>query len=52
MIYAFDINNEGKMKWNVQVTGDIFSSPCICDKKIIVIGSLDSKIYAIDMRGI
>ena len=51
VIYALDINNEGKMKWNVQVAGDIFSSPCICDKKIIVIGSLDSKIYAIDMRG-
>jgi outer membrane protein assembly factor BamB len=51
VIYALDINNEGKMKWNVQVTGDIFSSPCICDKKIIVFGSLDSKIYALDVRG-
>lgn len=50
-IYALDINNEGKKKWNVQITGDIFSSPCVCDGKIIVIGSLDSTIYALDMRG-
>ena len=51
LIYALDINQEGKKKWNVQIPGDIFSSPCICDGKIIVVGSLDSTIYAIDLRG-
>lgn len=51
LIYALDINKEGKKKWSVQIPGDIFSSPCICAGKIIVVGSLDSTIYAIDLRG-
>ncbi|MGB9168554.1 MAG: PQQ-binding-like beta-propeller repeat protein [Nitrososphaeraceae archaeon] len=51
LIYALDITKEGKEEWKVQIPGDIFSSPCVCDGKIIVVGSLDSKIYAIDLRG-
>jgi outer membrane protein assembly factor BamB len=51
LIYALDINKEGKKKWNVQILGDIFSSPCICNEKMIVVGSLDSTVYAIDFRG-
>jgi outer membrane protein assembly factor BamB len=51
LIYALDINKEGKKKWNVQILGDIFSSPCICNEKMIVVGSLDSTVYAIDLRG-
>jgi len=50
-IYALDVNKEGEKKWNVDVSGDIFSSPCICNEKIIVVGSLDSAIYAIDLKG-
>lgn len=49
-IYALDINEEGKKKWELQVPGDIFSSPCLCERTIIT-GSLDSKIYAIDLNG-
>jgi len=51
LIYALDITKEGKEEWIVQIPGDIFSSPCICDGKIIAVGSLDSKIYAIDLGG-
>jgi outer membrane protein assembly factor BamB len=51
LIYALDINKKGEKKWDIQIPGDIFSSPCICNKKIIVVGSLDSTIYAIDLRG-
>lgn len=50
-IHALDINKEGDSKWEVKILGDIFSSPCICDRKIIVVGSLDSTVYAIDLMG-
>ena len=52
LIYALDINKEGKKKWNVQILGDIFLSPCICNEKMIVVRSLDSTVYAIDFKEI
>ena len=51
LIYALDIKKEGNTKWEVEILGDIFSSPCICDRKIIVVGSLDSTVYAVDLTG-
>ena len=51
LIYALDIDKKGKKIWDIQIPGNIFSSPGICDKKIIVVGSLDSTIYAIDLGG-
>jgi outer membrane protein assembly factor BamB len=49
-VYAFDINDGGKKKWDLQISGNIFSSPCVCDD-MIIIGTLNSKIYAIDLGG-
>ncbi len=40
----------GNMLWEFKVCGDVFSSPCIVDG-IVVLGSLDNCIYAIDKNG-
>ena len=40
----------GEQIWNFEIDGDIFSSPCLA-KDMIIVGSLDRTIYAIDMKG-
>ena len=42
--------NDGHTLWDVKIAGDFFSSPCLVNEAI-VIGSLDHKIYCIDLRG-
>jgi outer membrane protein assembly factor BamB len=49
LVFALDTKT-GKQKWNVQINGSIFSSPCIAGD-IISFGSLDRSLYAIDMKG-
>jgi outer membrane protein assembly factor BamB len=49
IVFALDVKT-GKQVWQVEVDGDIFSSPCIANG-MIVIGSLDKHIYAIDIKG-
>jgi outer membrane protein assembly factor BamB len=48
-IYAID-RPTGRLLWEVKIKGDFFSSPCIIDETIII-GSLDKKIYSIDLSG-
>jgi outer membrane protein assembly factor BamB len=42
--------NTGEIAWQIKTSGDVFSSPCLA-KDIVVVGSLDKYIYAIDMEG-
>jgi outer membrane protein assembly factor BamB len=39
---------DGKHIWRYEIPGDVFSSPCLIDDKIIVIGSIKKGIHAID----
>ena len=48
-IFAIDRTNGGII-WELKIEGDFFSSPCILDEKIII-GSLDKKIYCLDLSG-
>ena len=49
LLFALDTKT-GKEIWNFEIDGDIFSSPCVAEDMIIV-GSLNTSIYAIDMKG-
>jgi outer membrane protein assembly factor BamB len=49
LVIALD-SKTGNQIWNFEIPGDVFSSPCVV-KDIIVLGSLDTRIYAIDMKG-
>jgi outer membrane protein assembly factor BamB len=40
----------GEQIWKFEIDGDIFSSPCLANDMIIV-GSLNTSIYALDMKG-
>src|SRR5919202_4859740 len=42
--------NTGEIAWKIKTSGDVFSSPCLAND-IIVVGSLDKYIYAVDMQG-
>ncbi len=42
--------NDGHTIWEVKIAGELFSSPCI-GNEMIVIGSLDQKIYCVDLGG-
>ena len=47
---VFGVNTQdGKQLWCYEIPGNIFSSPCLVDKKTIVVGSTESDIYALDM---
>jgi outer membrane protein assembly factor BamB len=50
LVFALD-PCKGSMLWEFKVNGDVFSSPCIVDCSVIVLGSLDYCIYAIDSKG-
>jgi len=49
LVFALDTKS-GKEIWDFEINGDVFSSPCVAEDKIII-GSLDTGIYAIDMKG-
>jgi outer membrane protein assembly factor BamB len=49
LVVALDTKT-GDQIWSFEIPGDVFSSPCVV-KDIIVLGSLDTRIYAIDMKG-
>jgi eukaryotic-like serine/threonine-protein kinase len=49
LIFALDTRT-GNQIWNFEIQGDVFSSPCVV-KDMIVVGSLDTRLYAIDMKG-
>jgi outer membrane protein assembly factor BamB len=49
LVVALDTKS-GDQIWSFEIPGDVFSSPCAL-KDIIVLGSLDTRIYAIDMKG-
>jgi outer membrane protein assembly factor BamB len=49
LIFALDTRT-GNQIWNFEIQGDVFSSPCVV-KDMIVVGSLDTPLYAIDMKG-
>ncbi len=48
-LIALDIE-EGKVRWNADIKGDIFASPTILNDEIII-GALDGYVYAFDMNG-
>jgi outer membrane protein assembly factor BamB len=48
-VFALDTRT-GNQIWNFEIQGDVFSSPCVV-KDMIVVGSLDTRVYAIDMKG-
>jgi len=48
-VVAIDAYN-GSMLWEYKGIGEVFSSPCVVNS-IIVLGSLDNYVYAIDTRG-
>ena len=47
-VFGIDID-DGKRRWCCEISGNIFSSPCIIDNTSIVIGSTRSSIYTIDV---
>lgn len=48
-IFSIDRTN-GKLMWDFKIKGNFFSSPCIWHE-LIIIGSLDKKIYCLDLSG-
>ncbi|MDQ3869958.1 MAG: PQQ-binding-like beta-propeller repeat protein [Thermoproteota archaeon] len=48
-VFALDTRT-GDQIWNFEIHGNVFSSPCVVGV-LIVLGSLDGHIYAIDMEG-
>jgi outer membrane protein assembly factor BamB len=45
-VFAIDTNT-GNQVWNLEISGDAFSSPCIA-KNMIIIGSMNKNLFAID----
>ncbi|MDQ6667099.1 MAG: PQQ-binding-like beta-propeller repeat protein [Thermoproteota archaeon] len=47
--FVLGINTEdGKQIWGYEIPGDVFSSPCLVDDAIIVVGSMNNGIYALE----
>ena len=46
LVFAIDTNT-GNQVWNLETSGDIFSSPCIA-KNMIIIGSMNKNLLAIE----
>jgi outer membrane protein assembly factor BamB len=42
--------DDGRQLWCSEISGDIFSSPCLIDDMLIVIGSTKNGIHAIDLK--
>jgi outer membrane protein assembly factor BamB len=47
--FVLGMNTEdGKQIWGYEIPGDVFSSPCLVDDAIIVVGSMNNDIYALE----
>ncbi|MDP9288141.1 MAG: PQQ-binding-like beta-propeller repeat protein [Thermoproteota archaeon] len=47
--FVLGINTEdGKQIWGYEIPGDVFSSPCLVEDAIIVVGSMNNGIYALE----
>jgi outer membrane protein assembly factor BamB len=46
LVFALD-TNRGDQLWNLEINGDVFSSPCLA-KDMIIIGSMNKSLLAID----
>lgn len=42
---------DGHVKWDIDISGDFFSSPCLMNETVIIIGSLNKRIYCLDIAG-
>jgi outer membrane protein assembly factor BamB len=49
-VFAIDIKN-GQPMWSFEIGGGIFSSPCLVNNDIVIVGSMNKGIYAIDIKG-
>lgn len=47
--FVYGIDTEGGNQiWECEIPGDIFSSPCLVDGMIIIVGSMDNGVYALE----
>ena len=47
--FVLGMNTEdGKQIWGYEIPGDVFSSPCLVDDAMIVVGSMNNGIYALE----
>ena len=47
--FVFGIDTEdGKEIWGYEIPGDVFSSPCVVDDMMIVVGSINNAVYALE----
>jgi outer membrane protein assembly factor BamB len=47
--FLFGIDTEyGKQIWGYEVPGDVFSSPCLVDDMMIVVGSINNAVYTLE----
>jgi outer membrane protein assembly factor BamB len=47
--FLFGIDTDGgKQIWGYEIPGDVFSSPCLIDDMIIVVGSINNAVYALE----
>lgn len=46
--FLFGIDREnGKQLWKFDIPGDVFSSPCLVDRNMIIVGSISGAIFAL-----
>src|SRR5436309_4274848 len=46
--FLFGIDREnGKQIWKFEIPGDVFSSPCLVDGKMIIVGSISNAVFAL-----
>ena len=48
-VFGIDTNN-GKEIWRYEIPGPVFSSPCLVDDVMLVVGSIDNAVYALEGR--
>jgi len=49
LVFALN-KNTGEKEWNFEITCDVFSSLCLANN-LVVLGSVDTYVYALDLRG-
>lgn len=48
-LFGIDVES-GKQIWKFEVPGDVFSSPCIVDSKMIIVGSMSNTVFALQVN--